>query len=95
MRLTLTHPFPQLDEEQLKEKKKQRLMKAGWEARMRARKEKEREREEKEREERREAEERQSDLHGWAQNLRHQQEVSQFSKPNSLETRTQQDIPRP
>ena len=48
----LAYAYFQLDEEGLKEKKKQKLMKAGWEARVRARKEKEREREEKEAEER-------------------------------------------
>ncbi|KAG2023710.1 chromatin remodeling complex subunit [Coprinopsis cinerea AmutBmut pab1-1] len=68
-------PDADLDEDQLKEKRKQKLMKAGWEARMRARKEKEREREEKAREEQREEEERQADLDGWARNLRQQQEA--------------------
>ena len=65
----------QLDEEGLKEKRKQRLLKAGWEARARARKEKMREREEKEAEERREAEERERDLDGWADKLRREHEV--------------------
>lgn len=51
-------------------------MKAGWEARVRARKEKEREREEKKAEERREAEEREQDLEGWAERLRKEHEVS-------------------
>lgn len=60
----------------MKEKRKQKLMKAGWEARVRARKEKEREREEKEAEERREAEEREQDLEGWAERLRKEHEVS-------------------
>ncbi|TFK28342.1 chromatin remodeling complex subunit [Coprinopsis marcescibilis] len=68
-------PDADLDEEQLKDKKKQKLIKAGWEARMRARKEKEREREEKEREEKREEEERLADLEGWASHLRHQQQA--------------------
>jgi len=66
----------QLDEESLKEKKKQKLLKAGFDARARARKEKEREREEKEREEKREEEEREADLGEWARKLRHEQEVS-------------------
>ena len=48
------------------EKKKQKLMKAGYDARERARREKEREREEKEAEERREEEERNQDLSSWA-----------------------------
>lgn len=60
----------QLDEESLKEKRKQRMMKAGWEARVRARKEKEREREEREAEEQREADERANDLSGWSERLR-------------------------
>ena len=66
----------QLDEEGLKEKKKQKLLKAGLEARARARREKEREKEEKEREERREEEEREMDLAGWSKRLRQEQEVS-------------------
>ncbi len=65
----------QLDEEGLKEKKKQKLLKAGWESRARLRKEKEREREEREREGRREEEEREQDLGGWARKLRQEQEV--------------------
>ncbi|KAF9542860.1 actin-like ATPase domain-containing protein [Agrocybe pediades] len=68
-------PDADLDEESLKEKKKQKLMKAGFEARVRARKEKEREREEKEREEKREEEEREEDLDGWAKRLRREQEA--------------------
>jgi actin-related protein 5 len=59
----------------LKEKKKQKLLKAGFEARARARREKEREKEEKEREERREEEEREMDLTGWSRKLRQEQEV--------------------
>ncbi|KAL1741955.1 hypothetical protein HDZ31DRAFT_44313 [Schizophyllum fasciatum] len=65
-------PDEELDEDELKEKKKQKLLKAGQEARIRARKEKEKEREQKEREERAEQEERDKDLHGWS--LRHRQE---------------------
>lgn len=68
----------QLDEEQLKEKKKQRLMKAGYDARERAKREKEREREEREAEERREEEDRDRDLAGWASKLRKEQEVRSF-----------------
>jgi actin-related protein 5 len=59
----------------LKEKKKQKLLKAGFEARARARREKEREKEEKERGERREEEEREMDLTGWSTKLRQEQEV--------------------
>ncbi len=50
-------------------------MKAGYEARERARKEKEREREEREAEERREVEERDRDLVGWANKLKQEHEV--------------------
>ncbi|CAL1697345.1 unnamed protein product [Somion occarium] len=63
-------PDADLDEDGLKEKKKQRLLRAGYEARERARKEKEREREEREAEERKEEEERDRDLAGWATKLR-------------------------
>lgn len=59
----------------MKEKKKQRLMKAGYDARERSRKEKEREREEREAEERREEEERDRDLEGWSGKLRKEHEV--------------------
>lgn len=65
----------QLDEDGLKEKKKQRLLRAGYEARERARKEKEREREEREAEERKEEEERDRDLAGWATKLRKEHDV--------------------
>lgn len=67
-------PDEELDEEGLKEKKKQRLLKSGWEFRVKAKKEKEREREEREAEVRREEEERNEDLEGWAKRLRGQQE---------------------
>ncbi|KAF8168439.1 chromatin remodeling complex subunit [Crassisporium funariophilum] len=68
-------PDADLDEEGIKEKKKQKLMRAGFEARARARREKEREREEKEREERREEDEREMDLGGWSRKLRQEQEA--------------------
>ncbi|KJA21851.1 hypothetical protein HYPSUDRAFT_41467 [Hypholoma sublateritium FD-334 SS-4] len=68
-------PDADLDEEQLKEKKKQKLMKAGFEARVRARKEKEREREEREVQERKEEEERDMDFGGWSRKLRQEQEA--------------------
>ncbi|VDC01788.1 unnamed protein product [Peniophora sp. CBMAI 1063] len=67
-------PDAELDEEGLKEKRRQKLMKAGYEARVRARKEKEREREEVEAKERAEAEERERDLAGWAGKLRAEHE---------------------
>lgn len=59
----------------MKEKKKQKLLKAGYEARMRARKEKEREREERERELKAEQDERENDFEGWKERMRSQQEV--------------------
>ncbi|KAG2084145.1 hypothetical protein BD769DRAFT_1539264 [Suillus cothurnatus] len=68
-------PDADLDEEGIKEKKKQKLMKAGFDARARARREKEKEREEKEAEERREEEERENNFDDWAARLRREQEV--------------------
>ena len=50
-------------------------MKAGREARVRARKEKEKEREEKEHEEKREEDERENDFEGWSNRLRVEQAV--------------------
>ncbi|KAF8170382.1 chromatin remodeling complex subunit [Pholiota molesta] len=68
--------FPLVDVPmQMYEKKKQRLMKAGFDARVRARREKEREREERETQERREEAERDEDLGGWARKLRQEQEA--------------------
>ena len=72
--LTSCVPF-QLDDEGLKEKKKQKLLKAGFEARARARREKDREREEREREEKKEEEERELDLVGWSKKMKQEQEV--------------------
>jgi hypothetical protein len=66
----------QLDEDELKEKRRQKLLKAGYEARLRARKEKEAARKEKEEEERRELEERTADPTGWASKLREDHEVA-------------------
>ncbi|KAJ6519177.1 chromatin remodeling complex subunit [Mycena sanguinolenta] len=68
-------PDADLDEDGLKEKKKQKLMKAGFEARARARREKEREREEREKEELKEEEERQGDPGAWARKMRSEQEL--------------------
>ncbi|KAG9310323.1 hypothetical protein JVU11DRAFT_9447 [Chiua virens] len=68
-------PDAELDEEGIKEKKKQKLMKAGWEARARARREKEKEREEKEAEEKRDEEERENNFEEWASRLRREQEA--------------------
>ncbi|KAG7090680.1 hypothetical protein E1B28_009778 [Marasmius oreades] len=68
-------PDDQLDEEGLKEKKKQKLLRAGFEARARARKEKEREKEERQREEKREEEEREADPGAWARKMKQEQET--------------------
>ncbi|KAF8439468.1 chromatin remodeling complex subunit [Boletus edulis BED1] len=68
-------PDAELDEESVKEKKKQRLLKAGWEARARARREKEKEREEKEAEEKRDEDERENNFVEWASRLRGEQEA--------------------
>lgn len=75
---------PKLDEDQLKEKRKQRLLKAGWEARMKARSEKQREKEEREADERREAEDRERDPVAWAAGLRKSQEVSPLYRDTFL-----------
>jgi actin-related protein 5 len=73
-----------LDEDQLKEKRKQKLLKAGWEARMKARSEKQREKEEREADERREAEDRGRDPVAWAAGLRKTQEVSLLHSESTL-----------
>ena len=61
---------PQLDEEGLKEKKKQKLIKAGFEARARARREKEKAQEERAAEERKEDEERAANPSAWVARVR-------------------------
>ncbi|KAH9075584.1 chromatin remodeling complex subunit [Lactarius deliciosus] len=63
-------PDDQLDEEGLKEKKKQKLLKAGFEARARARREKEKALEERAAEERKEDEERAADPSAWVARVR-------------------------
>ncbi|KAH9036638.1 hypothetical protein EDB85DRAFT_1939591 [Lactarius pseudohatsudake] len=63
-------PDDQLDEEGLKEKKKQKLLKAGFEARARARREKEKALEERAAEERKEDEERAADPSAWVSRVR-------------------------
>ena len=70
----------QLDDEGLKEKRRQRLMKAGYDARIRAKREKEREKEERELQVKREEEEREQDLYGWANKLRREHEVQPASQ---------------
>ncbi|KAL0570121.1 Actin-related protein 5, partial [Marasmius crinis-equi] len=68
-------PDDQLSEDSLKEKKKQKLLRAGFEARARARKEKERERAERELSEAREKEEREADPGAWGRKMRGEQEA--------------------
>ncbi|KAG8690577.1 Nuclear actin-protein involved in chromatin remodeling [Ceratobasidium sp. 423] len=68
-------PDADLDEDELKEKRRQKLLKAGYEARLKARKEKEQARKEKEEEERRELEERTADPVGWAAKLKEDHEL--------------------
>lgn len=63
-------------------------MKAGFEARVRARKEKEREKEEREAEERRDTEDRERDLGAWADKLRKEHEVSYISTSSFYATTT-------
>jgi actin-related protein 5 len=64
-----------LDEEQIKEKRRQRLMKAGYDARVRARAEKLKEQEERAAEIKRDEEERNRDPVKWAANLRQAHQV--------------------
>ena len=68
-------PDEELTEEEIKEKRKQRLMKAGWEAPVKIREQKQREKERVEEEKRKEEEERMTDPEGWAKKLRLQHEV--------------------
>lgn len=72
-------PDEELGEEELKEKKRQRLMKAGWEARVKIREEKKREKERVEEEIRLEEQEKATDPVGWAARMREEQEVSASS----------------
>ena len=68
-------PDTELGEDEIREKRKQRLMKAGWEARVKAREEKRKEKERQEEIKRREEEFRETDPTGWAAKLRTEQEV--------------------
>ncbi|WWC58082.1 uncharacterized protein I303_100617 [Kwoniella dejecticola CBS 10117] len=68
-------PDSDLTEEEIKEKRRQRLMKAGWEARVRAREEKKKERARVEEEKRLEEEERTTNLSGWSLRLKEEQEA--------------------
>lgn len=65
-------PDDQLDSEQIKQKRHQRLLKSNYDARMRAKAEKEREQEKKEEEERKDEEWRERDLQGWIKDRRDQ-----------------------
>jgi actin-related protein 5 len=69
-------PDEELDEEEIKEKRRQRLMKAGWEARVKLREEKRREKERLEEEVRLEEQEKATDPVGWARRMKEEQEVS-------------------
>ncbi|KAI0056771.1 actin-like ATPase domain-containing protein [Artomyces pyxidatus] len=75
-------PDADLDEESLKEKRKQKLMKAGFEARARARREKEKEREEREADEKRDEQDRERDPSAWTRKLRdeHQSLLSRMKE---------------
>jgi actin-related protein 5 len=68
-------PDDELDEEQIKEKRKQRLMKAGYDARMRTREQKARDAEERAADIKREEEERDRDLTGWSSKLKRDHDV--------------------
>lgn len=72
-------PDHQLNEEDLKEKRRQKLMKAGYDARIRLKAEKDEERRRVEDERRRDEELRQNDFPRWLQGLREQHEVKLFS----------------
>ncbi|BGP57001.1 hypothetical protein JCM8202_004564 [Rhodotorula sphaerocarpa] len=65
-------PDHQLNEEDLKEKRRQKLMKAGYDARIRLKAEKDEERRRKEEERRRDEDLRQNDFPRWLQGLREQ-----------------------
>ena len=68
-------PDADLDEDQLKEKKKQRLLKAGYDARVRAKAEAEQLRRNAEEAARKEDEERERDPEGWSARVRAEHDV--------------------
>ena len=68
-------PDDQLTLEQRQEKKKQKLLKAGYDARERARKEKEEMRKKQQEEERLEEERRLADPEGWVKSIRQKREA--------------------
>jgi actin-related protein 5 len=71
----LDHPDEELGEDGLKEKRRQRLMKAGYDARVKLREAKKAEMERVEEEKRQEVQFRLSDPTGWSAQLRTEQEV--------------------
>jgi actin-related protein 5 len=73
-------PDHQLNEEDLKEKRRQKLMKAGYDARIRLKAEKEEERRRVEEERRRDEELRTNDFPKWLEGLRKQHEVRGFRR---------------
>ena len=66
----LDRPDEELDEEELKQKRQQRLMKSNYEARLRAKAEKEREKARLAEEQRLDDERREADLEGWSEERR-------------------------
>lgn len=66
----LDRPDEELDEEELKQKRQQRLMKSNYEARLRAKAEKEREKARLAEEQRLDDERRENDLEGWSEERR-------------------------
>lgn len=77
-------PDHQLNEEDLKEKRKQKLMKAGYDARIRLKAEKDQERRRVEEERRRDEELRLNDFPKWLQGLREQHEVGSHSRAHGF-----------
>jgi actin-related protein 5 len=71
----LETPDDQLDEDGIKQKRQQRLMKSGYDARIRAKAEKEREKARIAEEERLDTEKRETDLEGWVDERRAQRQV--------------------
>ena len=79
-------PDDQLDAEGLKQKRHQRLMKSGVEARARARQEKEAEKARLAKEQRLDDEKRENDLPGWLEEKRAERQVSLFTSSCDLST---------
>lgn len=82
-------PDHELDEQSIQEKRRQRLLKAGYDARMRQKAEKLEEKRAEEEKRRLDEEERTSDLIGWAQSRRNEYEVSERRYGSSRLTRLQ------